>query len=267
MRAASRSFSSRAFAAISFAASNSSRVTTSRLRRIFSAWAWNSVLGFLAHAPGDPGGIVHQPGDCVEKTVVVCTMVISGSYATGKGWGLGRDYARLSPPRRLTSTSSQRIHERPCRFLPVPFPPSIPSSFRSAHSRSARYALCLYRRHSGRVVAGAPGSPEIRSCGAARSPIRASDVDDVITWVRAPAASSRPARLCTVLRHVRIFLQHPLEIFTLWHGGMSFHGGFLGTILALLLYARSHRISMLSMLDPARSLPPSACSSAASPIS
>ena len=33
------------------------------------------------------------------------------------------------------------------------------------------------------------------------------------------------------------FAAHPADIFTLWRGGMSFHGGFLGTVLALILFA------------------------------
>jgi phosphatidylglycerol:prolipoprotein diacylglycerol transferase len=35
------------------------------------------------------------------------------------------------------------------------------------------------------------------------------------------------------------FLQNPLEIFMVWHGGMSFHGGLLGVIAAVFLFARS----------------------------
>ena len=34
------------------------------------------------------------------------------------------------------------------------------------------------------------------------------------------------------------FFAHPLEIFALWHGGMSFHGGLLGVIVATFLFAR-----------------------------
>lgn len=34
------------------------------------------------------------------------------------------------------------------------------------------------------------------------------------------------------------FLHNPLEIFAVWHGGMSFHGGLLGVIIATLLFVR-----------------------------
>jgi len=35
------------------------------------------------------------------------------------------------------------------------------------------------------------------------------------------------------------FVFHPLEIFALWHGGMSFHGGFLGVIAATFLFVKN----------------------------
>ena len=34
------------------------------------------------------------------------------------------------------------------------------------------------------------------------------------------------------------FIQNPLEIFAIWHGGMSFHGGLLGVILSVFFFAR-----------------------------
>ena len=39
--------------------------------------------------------------------------------------------------------------------------------------------------------------------------------------------------------NLAFFLAHPLEIFAVWHGGMSFHGGLIGVILATLLFARN----------------------------
>ena len=37
------------------------------------------------------------------------------------------------------------------------------------------------------------------------------------------------------------YLVHPLEIFQVWQGGMSFHGGFLGVLIGLWFYARKRR--------------------------
>ena len=45
------------------------------------------------------------------------------------------------------------------------------------------------------------------------------------------------------------FAAHPLEIVQLWHGGMSFHGGFTGCVLAVVLFARKRGIPMLSLGD------------------
>jgi phosphatidylglycerol:prolipoprotein diacylglycerol transferase len=42
----------------------------------------------------------------------------------------------------------------------------------------------------------------------------------------------------------------------LWRGGMSFHGGFLGTVLALILFAWKRGIPLLSMLDLAAIVTP-----------
>src|SRR4249920_2596953 len=45
------------------------------------------------------------------------------------------------------------------------------------------------------------------------------------------------------------YFAHPLEIFQLWQGGMSFHGGFLGVLLAMLLFARRRHKRWLDVTD------------------
>ncbi|RYF81372.1 MAG: prolipoprotein diacylglyceryl transferase [Comamonadaceae bacterium] len=45
------------------------------------------------------------------------------------------------------------------------------------------------------------------------------------------------------------YLSHPLEIFFIWQGGMSFHGGLLGVIAAMLWYARSRGRPVWQVLD------------------
>ena len=45
------------------------------------------------------------------------------------------------------------------------------------------------------------------------------------------------------------YLQHPLEIFAVWQGGMSFHGGFLGVITAMALLARKYKLPWLVVTD------------------
>jgi phosphatidylglycerol:prolipoprotein diacylglycerol transferase len=45
------------------------------------------------------------------------------------------------------------------------------------------------------------------------------------------------------------YLSHPLEILAVWKGGMSFHGGFLGVLLALVFYARKTGRTFLAVTD------------------
>jgi len=45
------------------------------------------------------------------------------------------------------------------------------------------------------------------------------------------------------------YLLHPLEIFQVWQGGMSFHGGFLGVLVALWFYARKRGRPWLDVTD------------------
>jgi phosphatidylglycerol:prolipoprotein diacylglycerol transferase len=45
------------------------------------------------------------------------------------------------------------------------------------------------------------------------------------------------------------YLQHPLEILAVWEGGMSFHGGFLGVLVALWLFARLRSKRWLDVTD------------------
>jgi phosphatidylglycerol:prolipoprotein diacylglycerol transferase len=45
------------------------------------------------------------------------------------------------------------------------------------------------------------------------------------------------------------FLQNPLDIFVLWEGGMSFHGGLVGVIVAMILYARRIKQPFFALAD------------------
>ncbi len=45
------------------------------------------------------------------------------------------------------------------------------------------------------------------------------------------------------------YIHNPLEIFAVWQGGMSFHGGLLGVIIALTLFARKHNILPSKIAD------------------
>ena len=64
------------------------------------------------------------------------------------------------------------------------------------------------------------------------------ELDDLFSWIILGVIIG--GRLGYVLFYnLAFFIYHPLEIFAVWHGGMSFHGGLLGVIAATFLFTRS----------------------------
>jgi phosphatidylglycerol:prolipoprotein diacylglycerol transferase len=89
----------------------------------------------------------------------------------------------------------------------------------------------------GRHRAGKPGSDWTRA-----------QVDDMITYGVIGVVLG--GRLGYVLFYnLQFFLASPLEIFKLWHGGMSFHGGLIGVITAMWLFGRRTGKSFLCVTD------------------
>ena len=73
-------------------------------------------------------------------------------------------------------------------------------------------------------------------------------VDDFLTW--ATLGIVLGGRLGYVLFYQPLhFLAEPLQIFQVWQGGMSFHGGMLGTAIAIIWFCRRERISILGFAD------------------
>jgi phosphatidylglycerol---prolipoprotein diacylglyceryl transferase len=80
------------------------------------------------------------------------------------------------------------------------------------------------------------------------SPISLPQMDDFVLWVTIGIIVG--GRTGYVLFYnPAFFIQHPAEIFELWKGGMSFHGGFLGCVAAVMIFARSNGIPILSLGD------------------
>jgi phosphatidylglycerol:prolipoprotein diacylglycerol transferase len=80
------------------------------------------------------------------------------------------------------------------------------------------------------------------------APITLLQMDDFILWVTVGIILG--GRTGYVLFYnLPFFVEHPAEIFELWKGGMSFHGGFLGCVAAVMLFARKNGISILSLGD------------------
>ncbi|MDQ2916347.1 MAG: prolipoprotein diacylglyceryl transferase [Pseudomonadota bacterium] len=77
---------------------------------------------------------------------------------------------------------------------------------------------------------------------------RLSDVDDMLFF--GVFGVILGGRLGYVLFYKpSYYFAHPLEIFEVWHGGMSFHGGFLGVLIALWFFARHRHKSLLDVTD------------------
>jgi phosphatidylglycerol---prolipoprotein diacylglyceryl transferase len=80
------------------------------------------------------------------------------------------------------------------------------------------------------------------------APLKPVDIDDVIVWITLGIILGGRTGYILFYDLAR-FIQNPLEIFAVWNGGMSFHGGFLGTILAMVLFARRRGIPVWSLID------------------
>jgi phosphatidylglycerol:prolipoprotein diacylglycerol transferase len=73
-------------------------------------------------------------------------------------------------------------------------------------------------------------------------------LDDMILWAALGVVVG--GRLGFVLFYnLDYYLAHPLEIPQVWRGGMAFHGGAIGMIVATWAYARARDVSFLSLMD------------------
>ena len=52
-----------------------------------------------------------------------------------------------------------------------------------------------------------------------------------------------------VFYNAEYYIQHPLEIFEIWQGGMSFHGGFIGVVIAGIIFCKKHRVDFWLLAD------------------
>ena len=79
-------------------------------------------------------------------------------------------------------------------------------------------------------------------------PPTAVDFDDFLTW--AVVGVILGGRLGYVLFYKpSYYLSNPLEVLYLWQGGMSFHGGLIGVILVMLLFARKKKLPFFAISD------------------
>ena len=81
-----------------------------------------------------------------------------------------------------------------------------------------------------------------------KAPFAPALADDLFLWVALGVVIG--GRLGHILLYEPgYYFSHPLEILKLWHGGMAFHGGMVGTIIAMWLFARHTSVPALSVMD------------------
>jgi phosphatidylglycerol:prolipoprotein diacylglycerol transferase len=75
-----------------------------------------------------------------------------------------------------------------------------------------------------------------------------AQIDDFVVWITIGVIAG--GRLGHVVFYEPLrYLADPLEILAIWRGGMAFHGGAIGVIVATALFARRHAIPFLPLAD------------------
>jgi phosphatidylglycerol---prolipoprotein diacylglyceryl transferase len=87
------------------------------------------------------------------------------------------------------------------------------------------------------------------------APFTVTDFDDFVVWITLGIILG--GRIGYVLFYnLPHFAENPMEILRLWNGGMSFHGGVLGCIVAIVLFAIRRGIPVLSLGDVTAAVAP-----------
>lgn len=80
------------------------------------------------------------------------------------------------------------------------------------------------------------------------SPITSLHLDDFLGWLVAGVIIG--GRLGYVLFYnLSQYLSEPIKVFYIWDGGMSFHGGLAGVVIAMIIFARKNGFSPFSLFD------------------
>jgi phosphatidylglycerol:prolipoprotein diacylglycerol transferase len=74
------------------------------------------------------------------------------------------------------------------------------------------------------------------------------EIDDFLVWATLGVVLG--GRIGFILFYnLPFYIDHPLQMFELWHGGMSFHGGALGVTLAIIVFCRQRGLSIFALSD------------------
>jgi phosphatidylglycerol---prolipoprotein diacylglyceryl transferase len=80
------------------------------------------------------------------------------------------------------------------------------------------------------------------------APFTLVDFDDFVIWITLGIILGGRSGY-VLFYNLPYFASHPIQIFELWNGGMSFHGGVIGCVIAIVGFALSRGISILSLGD------------------
>ncbi|PTM92649.1 prolipoprotein diacylglyceryl transferase [Mycoplana dimorpha] len=79
-------------------------------------------------------------------------------------------------------------------------------------------------------------------------PLTLAQLDDFLVW--AALGIVLGGRIGYILFYdFAAVANNPLRAIEIWNGGMSFHGGLAGTTIAMILFARKHKIAIWSLFD------------------
>ncbi|WP_439574558.1 prolipoprotein diacylglyceryl transferase [Phreatobacter sp.] len=152
----------------------------------------------------------------------------------------------LAPPGR---------HTAPMPVLAIPFPAIDPVLIQLGPFAIRWYALAYIGGFlagwwlARRLVATASLWPENRS------PFPPAAIDDAIVW--AALVGILGGRLAFVfIYNFDHYIANPSQIFAVWQGGMAFHGGIVGCVLGLWIYARRNGYSFPALIDLAAIVAP-----------
>ncbi|MCQ1836156.1 prolipoprotein diacylglyceryl transferase [Neorhizobium galegae] len=88
-----------------------------------------------------------------------------------------------------------------------------------------------------------------------QSPITAAQLDDFLVWVAAGIVLG--GRIGYILFYdMGAVAANPIRAVEIWNGGMSFHGGFIGATVAMIIFARRNAIPVWSMFDTVAAVVP-----------
>ncbi|MFQ3252983.1 MAG: phosphatidylglycerol:prolipoprotein diacylglycerol transferase [Loktanella salsilacus] len=133
----------------------------------------------------------------------------------------------------------------------IPFPDISPEIF-SVTLFGATFALRWYAVSyivgiaiGYSMIAGALKRPALWR---GEPPIAPARLEDYLTYIVIGVIVGGRLGYC-LFYQPGYYLTHPLEIPAIWTGGMSFHGGFLGVVLAVTVFARRNGVALGSMAD------------------